>query len=322
MPLLDVLEFLDNSGRTMVKRLPEDERLEIKWGAQLTVRESQKAIFVKDGKIADIFEPGRYVLETKNIPILTDLLTWPVYGSDSPFRAEVYFINLKLIPNLKWGTQRQILLTDTTFERIRLGANGIFSIQIDNPKLFLNHLVGTQGIYTDSDISDYLRSIIASKLHTVFSSSFDTILNLPKKIEEIEQQIKNHLSDDFKKLGIALFDFHISSFIIPPEVEKAIDANAGIKAISDLNNFLKYKLAESIKIAAENNSSISDGLGAGIGIGAGMKMTDYFKDNIQPPTTTNENSYTKLIKLHELFEKGILTKEEYEMKKEQVLKEI
>ena len=164
---MEVLEFLDNSGIVLVKRFPENGSLEIKWGSQLTVRESQDAIFFRDGKALDVFGAGRHVLKTQNIPVVGKWVTSFGYGPDSPFRAEVVFIGKQLFPNLKWGTKEPILFRDTELQMIRLRSYGSFSIQVQDSMLFVNKVVGTMGLYTSGVIEDYLRGIIISKLNVV-----------------------------------------------------------------------------------------------------------------------------------------------------------
>ncbi|WP_394775354.1 SPFH domain-containing protein [Flavobacterium sp.] len=322
--LMEVLEFLDNSGNTMVKRVPENDKTEIKSGAQLTVRESQKAIFFKDGKATEIFDPGRYVLNTKNFPVLTKLVTSIGYGSDSPFRAEVYFLNMKLFRNLKWGTAQPITLSDSLHGTIRLKAFGFYSIKIneENPKLFLNYIVGTQGYFRDSEISDYLKNLILSKINTVLGTFYDTFLNLVKKFDFFEEKIKNTLVNDFTNIGLVLEDFHFGSISFPPDVEKAIDTKTGMSIIGDLNDFLKYKVAQAIEKSAENNAGTSEGLGTGIGFGAGMIMPKIIQESLEKNKSRKEGSLEKIKKLKELLDINAITQEEFENTKNELLKNL
>ena len=158
---MEVIEFLDNSGVTLVKRMPENGTLEIKWGSQLTVRESQEAVFFRDGKALDVFGPGRHILKTQNIPVIGKWVTSFGYGENSPFRAEVVFVGKQLFPNLKWGTKEPILFRDADLQMIRLRAYGTFSIQIEDAMLFVNKVVGTIGLYTRSVVDDSSKWIIA-----------------------------------------------------------------------------------------------------------------------------------------------------------------
>ena len=206
--LMEVLEFLDPTGQIMVTRVPDSGDCEIKWGAQLTVRESQTAIFFRDGKALDVFEAGRHVLQTQNIPLITKFVTRLGYGTDSPFRSEVYFLNMKLFPNLKWGTKEPILFKDTELQMIRLRSFGIFSIQISDPSLFLNKVVGTQGIYVDSEIEDYLKNIIITRLTDVFGEHVKSVFDLPKDFNELSLVIRSNIQNDFDINQLPKPEFH------------------------------------------------------------------------------------------------------------------
>lgn len=228
--LMEVLEFFDNEGDTMVARVPTDGQAEIKWGAQLTVRESQSAVFFRDGKVQAVFGPGRHVLTTQNIPVITKFVTSFGYGPDSPFRAEVYFLNMKLFRNLKWGTKEPILFRDLELDIVRLRSHGMFSIQIKDPSLFLNRMVGTQNIFRDSDIHDYLRSIAVSRLINILGEKVKSIFDLPKDYDALGSLLKAVVSDDFRACGLALVDFFINSISLPDEVQKIVDERSSIGA--------------------------------------------------------------------------------------------
>jgi len=322
--LMEVLEFLDSTGQTMVKRVPDSGDYEIKWGAQLTVRESQTAIFFRDGKALDIFGPGRHVLQTQNIPILTKLVTRLGYGTDSPFRSEVYFLNMKLFPNLKWGTSEPILFKDTELQMIRLRSFGIFSIQIADPSLFLNKVVGTKGIYTDTEIEDYLKNIIITKLTDVFGEQVKSIFDLPKDFNELSLMIRINIQNDFDAFGLKIHDFLINSISVPPEVQEMIDSRSGMAAVGDMNEFLKFKAALAMESAAENTSGVaSAGVGMGAGMGMGFMLPQMLSGAMQPGQGQQSASpMDKLKKLKELLDMGALSSEEYDKKKEKLLGEI
>ena len=319
--LMEVLEFFDNSGNVMVKRLPEpDIDTEIKWGAQLTVRESQKAIFLKDGKVFDVFDAGRYVLDTKNIPLLTKFITSFGYGTISPFRAEVYFVSMKLFPNLKWGTPEPILFEDTKFQMVRLRSNGIFSIQINDPHLFFNKIVGTQGLYSDNEISGYLKNIIASKLAVVLGETHKSVFDLLKNISTL---LKDAVLNDFNSIGLSLNNLFINSITLPTEVQKSIDTKTGMSAIGNLDEYLKFQMGKSIENASENPSGNA---GAGIGIGAGVGMGMMFPQMIQNALenkTSNKKSKEEIFelinKLKDLLDKGAVTQQEFDETKKSLL---
>ena len=324
--LMEVLEFLDPTGQIMVKRVPDSGDCEIKWGAQLTVRESQTAIFFRDGKALDIFGAGRHVLQTQNIPLITKFVTRLGYGTDSPFRAEVYFLNMKLFPNLKWGTKEPILFKDSELQMIRLRSFGIFSIQISDPSLFLNKVVGTQGIYVDSEIEDYLKNIIITRLTDVFGEHVKSVFDLPKDFNELSLVIRSNIQNDFDALGLKVHDFLINSISVPPEVQEMIDARAGMAAVGDIDQFLKFKAALAMESAAENpGGGASTGVGVGAGMGMGFMLPQMLSGAMQSGQGQGQqasNPMDKLKKLKELLDMDALSQEEYEKKKEKLLGEI
>ena len=324
--LMEVLEFLDPTGQIMVKRVPDSGDYEIKWGAQLTVRESQTAIFFRDGKALDVFGPGRHVLQTQNIPILTKLVTRLGYGKDSPFRAEVYFLNMKLFPNLKWGTSEPILFKDTELQMIRLRSYGIFSIQISEPSLFLNKVVGTQGIYADTEIEDYLKNIIITRLTDVFGEQVKTVFDLPKDFNELSLVIRTNIQNDFDALGLKIHNFLINSISVPPEVQEMIDSRSGMAAVGDIDQFLKFKAALAMESAAENpGGGASTGVGVGAGMGMGFMLPQMLSGAMQSGQGQGQQTLSpmdKLKKLKELLDMGALSEEEYDKKKEKLLGEM
>ena len=325
--LMEVLEFLDDTGSTMVKRIPEAGDTEIKWGAQLTVRESQVAVFFRDGKSLDTFGPGRYVLQTQNIPLISKWVTGFGYGPTSPFRSEVYFLNMKLFPNLKWGTREPILFRDEELKMIRLRSHGIFSIQIKDPVLFLNKIVGTSGIYQDTDIEDYLRNIVVTRLTDVLGNQKKSIFDIPKELNYLSTAARQGLNADFEGLGLSLHDFYINSISLPPEVQEIIDAKTGMAAVGNLDEFMKFKAAIALESAAKNpDGSASAGVGMGAGLGMGFMLPKMLQESIQGgqniPGVAKESPADKIKKLKELLDIGAISKEEYEEKKKKLLEEI
>jgi membrane protease subunit (stomatin/prohibitin family) len=316
---MDVIEFLDDSGVALVKRMPDNGSLEIKWGSQLTVRESQEAVFFRDGKALDVFGPGRHILKTQNIPAIGKWVTYFGYGEDSPFRAEVVFVGKQLFPNLKWGTKEPILFRDTDLQMIRLRAYGSFSIQIDDAMLFVNKVVGTMGLYTTFVIEDYLRGIIASKLNTVIGKSLQSVFDISLKMDELNLILRTELFEDFKGLGLKLHDMYIHSISVPEEVQKMIDTKSGMNAVGNLDQYMKLKIADSLGKGTAGGE-MSEGLGLGAGIGMGMAMPNLMQQAIQ--TNAAESVTEKLKNLKELLDLGALTQEEFEAKKKELLKQI
>jgi membrane protease subunit (stomatin/prohibitin family) len=320
--LMEVLEYFDDKGDTMVVRIPSDDQAEIKWGAQLTVRESQSAVFFRDGKAQMVFGPGRHVLKTQNIPAITKFVTSFGYGPDSPFRAEVYFLNMKLFRNLKWGTKEPILFRDPELQMVRLRSHGMYSIQIKDPNLFLNRMVGTQNIFFDADIQDYLKSITTSRLINVLADQIKSIFDFPRQYDVLGSILKSVVADDFKACGLELVDFFINSISLPDDVQKIVDEKTSMKAIGDMATYMQFKTARSMEEAAKQPGGTAGtgvGLGAGVGMGVmipGMIKEAFQSGQINPSQTDNvEDAFGKIKKLKELLDMGAITQEEFEKKK-------
>lgn len=264
--MMEVIEWMDPTGEEMIHRIPDQGSSDFKLGAQLIVRDSQMAIFFKSGHAADSFTTGRHTLSTLNVPILTRLLAFP-YGFNSPFRAEVYFINLKTFTNLKWGTKHPVTFKDSKLGLVRLRGFGAFTMRIAEPILFLNSIVGRQARYTTDEIQDYLRDVIIARLNDLLGEKLDTILDLPATYTELAGDFKEIVKVEFDKYGLELVDFYISSITPPDDVSKMIDQRSGMEAVGDLDKFLKYEMAKGL-----GTPGGPAGAGAGIGIGAGVGL--------------------------------------------------
>jgi len=328
--LMEVIEFLDNSGNTMVKRMPNDGPAEIKWGAQLTVRESQEAVFFRDGKALDVFKPGRHVLETQNIPLIGKWVTSFGYGPDSPFRAEVYFVGKQLFPNLKWGTKEPILFKDTELKMIRIRSFGSFSIQISDSLLFINKIVGTRGTYKNEDIKEYLRSIVISRLTNILGDELKTVFDMPSSFDDLSLAARVKLQTEFDGLGLYLHDFYINSISVPEDVQQVIDQRSGMSAIGNMDEFMKYKIALSLENASQNEGAaggaVGTGVGAGMGLGMGFMMPQMIQQSMMSSMQGNsgekETPMDKLKKLKELFDIGVITEAEFNEKKAKLMDQI
>ena len=262
---LENIEWFDESGKELVHRLPESGSGEIKYGAQLTVRESQAAVLFYKGKARDAFGPGRHTLKTGNLPILTKILSIPWRGN-SPLRAEVYLANLKYFTNLKWGTMNPVAFRDSELGLIRIRAHGIYNLQVVQPVLFINSLVGTMGKISTEDISTYLKRVIVSRLNDYLGEELDTILNLPGQFDELSVELQQRLTLDFAHFGLRLSHLYITSITPPEEVQKAIDDQSRMNVIKDMEKFVKLKAASAMEKAAENQSEAGTGMGMGIGM--------------------------------------------------------
>ncbi len=283
---LEVIEWLDPDGRQFVHRIPEEGSADIKMGAQLIVRESQAAVFFRDGKGLDVFGAGRHTLSTLNLPILTRVLSLP-WGFTSPFRAEVHFANLKVFTDLKWGTKEPVAFKDKELGMVRLRAFGIFTARVTQPLLFINALVGTQGAYTSDQVEAYLREVIVSRLNDFLGEHVDTIFQLPKEYDEIGVAVKGRLQDDFRRYGLELIDFFINAITPPPDVQKMIDERSGMAAVGNLDDFMKFKAAKALGdaaagVGAAGGQAASGGLGVGLGAGLGFMLPGMIYRTVRP----------------------------------------
>jgi membrane protease subunit (stomatin/prohibitin family) len=280
---IDVIEWTDSSSDTMVYRFERDDN-EIKNGAKLTVRESQIAIFVNEGEIADIFEPGIYELTTRNLPILTTLKHWD-HAFNSPFKAEVYFFNLRQFTNLKWGTKNPIMLRDREFGPLRIRAFGSYEIAIKDPQTFLKEIVGTDGYFTVDEISDQLRNLIVSRFATIVASMKIPILDLAANYESVGDFIEEKISPDFHAYGLELHNLLIENISLPPKVEEALDKRTSMGLAGDLDQYLKYQSAESLNSGGSGSSTAGDAMGMGMGFAMAQQMANSFSNNQTQPKT-------------------------------------
>ncbi len=271
--IIDVVEAPNMGSNDMVVRVPEYGSGDFRLGSQVIVRESQTAVFYRDGKSLDSFPAGRHTITTANLPVLSGLLQL-VTGGNNMFTAEVYFVNMREFTDLKWGTPQPISLRDSELGFARVRGFGQYTIQIAEPKRFVDQIVGTQGLYQTAQIEDYLRNSVISKMTDVLGENMTSIFDLPSLIDELGAAIKARVSDSFTAMGIMLKQFMVVSLTPTEETAKAIDERASMGAIGNMDAYMKYKAARAMGDAATNpgggGASEGMGLGAGIGLGAGM----------------------------------------------------
>ncbi|MBQ9263205.1 MAG: SPFH domain-containing protein [Clostridia bacterium] len=277
---INIIEWKDPSANTMVYRFDTHGR-EIMMGAQLTVRESQVAVMVNEGKIADVFQPGRYTLSTQNMPIMTALQSWK-YGFNSPFKAEVYFINTRQFLDQKWGTSSPVMMRDAEFGMIRLRAYGIYAFRVANPTVFLKEVFGTAAYMTTEGVSGQVKRTLVSGLSDAIAQSKIPALDLAANYDELSQYALQALAPRIESLGLKLESFVIENISLPEEVEKAIDHHTSMGVVGNLNQFTQYQTAQAIHDAANNPG----GAGAMAGLGMGAAMAQVMQSAVQQPAAS------------------------------------
>lgn len=265
---IEVIEWTDTTSDTMVYKFPVAGN-EIKMGAELTVRESQAAIFVNEGEIADVFGPGRHQLWTQNMPILTKLKSWK-HGFNSPFKADVYFVNTKQFIDQKWGTSNPIMMRDAEFGMIRLRGHGMYSYRVSNPTVFLKEVFGTSSSYDTATIEGQLKRMIVSGLTDLFAESQIPALDLAMHYDELSEQGKAKMEDRFSAFGLQITSLYIENLSLPKEVEETMDKRTSMGVLGDMGQYQQYQAAEALRDAAKNEGGGLAGAGAGLGAGAAL----------------------------------------------------
>jgi membrane protease subunit (stomatin/prohibitin family) len=279
---LENLEWFDDTGDKLVQRIPEEGSGEIKYGAQLTVRDNQTAVFYYKGKALEAFGPGRHTLQTGNIPILTKIASLP-WGLSSPLRAEVYFVNMKVFTNLKWGTRDPVAFKDSELGLVRLRAYGVFNLRVVQPVLMINRLVGTQGVYTAAAIEEYLNQVIVSRFNDYMGEKLESLLSLPSRYDRFAEGMMKRMQEDFSHFGLALTHLYINAITPPPEVQHAIDERSRMGAIDDMHKLMQMKTAMAVEKAAEGSGDMTGaGMGAGIGLMMPAMLARYFDAPAHP----------------------------------------
>ena len=264
---IDVITWLDDTRDTMVWRF-ERRGNAIKYGAKLTVREGQAAVFVHEGQMADVFGPGMYVLETNNMPIMTTLQSWD-HGFDSPFKSEIYFINTTRFNDQKWGTKNPIMCRDPEFGPVRLRAFGTYSMRVGDPAKFMQEIVGTDGEFTSDEISFQIRNVILQEMSQVLAKSGIPVLDMAANTGDLAKLVTTAIAPKIAEYGLVLPEFYIENISLPEEVEKVLDKRTSIGVAGDLNKYMQFNAAEGM---ANPASGIGAAMGAGLGAGMGMNM--------------------------------------------------
>ena len=277
---IDIIEWLDPSQDTIAYRFERFQN-EIKMGAQLTVRPGQTAILVGESQVADVYGPGRYRLETQNMPVLTTLMGWK-YGFNSPFKAEVYFFNTKVFTNLKWGTANPITIRDPELGPVRLRAYGTYTLRVDDARTLLEQLISTDGLFQTDEVSDHLRNMIISAFASWVGRDQTPLFDLAANYNTMGEQVRGAMQPDMEQFGLELRQLLIENISLPPEVEAALDKRASIGILGNLQQYTQYQAANAIEQSAQNPSGSSPGLDLGVGIAMGQQITNAINPQTAP----------------------------------------
>ena len=338
---IDIIQWTEDDGETMAWRFPMQE-MEIQNGASLTVRESQMAVFVNEGKVADVFGPGMVKLNTQTLPVLTYLQNWDKLF-ESPFKSDVYFFSTRARLDRKWGTPTPITIRDKEFGMVRLRAFGIYAYHLVDPKLFHTSISGTLASYTGEQLESQLRNTIVAHIADLFGESGTPFIDMAANQVEFGNALKSKVEPLFQSYGLALDSFAVQSISLPEEIEKVLDTRIGMNVIGDMARYTQYQTANAIPLAAQNEGGIA---GIGAGLGAGMTMGQVMAASMTnsiatgtpgatpgaapgtPPVTAPapavsvDEIVATIEKLHGLVGKGILSQAEFEAKKAALLQKI
>jgi membrane protease subunit (stomatin/prohibitin family) len=330
---IDIIQWTEDDQGTLAYRYPMQD-MEIQYGASLTVRESQLAVFVDEGRVADVFQPGRYKLTTQTIPVLTYLKNWDKLF-ESPFKSDVYFYSTRLQVDQKWGTPNPITFRDKEFGAVRLRAFGIYTYRIVDPKAFYLNVSGTRERYVVDDLSGQLRNTIVGSMTDLFAESGIPFLDLAANQDELAAKLREKLGDSFKALGLELSGFVVENVSLPEELQKILDQRIGMNMVGDMARYTQFQVASSIPTAAANEGGVA---GAGAGLGAGLAMGQAMAQSLgqtmqnsggaqggAPGAETKESAQDVmqlLEKLHDLKTKGVLSEDEFNTKKADLLKKL
>ncbi|OWW22675.1 SPFH domain-containing protein [Noviherbaspirillum denitrificans] len=328
---IDVLQWNEDTEGVLAWRFPM-EGFEIQNGAALTVRESQVAVFVNEGQIADVFGPGNYKLTTATLPVLTYLKNWDKLF-ESPFKSDVYFFSTRVQTGRKWGTPQPITIRDKDFDMVRLRAFGMFSYRVADPKTFFTELSGTREVYTRDDVEAQLQGIMLSTMATSIGASQIPFLDMAANQALMAQSVKGDLANAFARYGLALDEFNVGSVSLPDELQQALDARigAGMKgglSAGKMEGFTRFQTAEAIPLAAQNEGGLA-GLGAGLstGMAVGQAMTQALggaqaQAPAAAPAPAEDAPEVRLEKLKAMLDKGLISQGDYDDAKAKILQKL
>lgn len=313
---IDVIEWSEESQGVLSYRFPMADQ-EIQNGAKLTVRETQLALFINEGQIADLFYPGLHTVATNTLPILTNLRNWDK-AFQSPFKSDVYFFSTREQLDQRWGTPNAIVIKDKQFGPLRVRAHGTYSFKLQDPKIFYNKISGTKDIFTTGELEGQLRSAVLTQLATFLGKLEVDFVDMAANQMEFSDTLKGALKGMFGGYGLSLESFFVQSVSLPEELQGHLDRAASMKMVGDLKNYAQFQAADSISIAAKNEGGAA---GAGAGFGVGMAMSNVMAGMIGS-TTKAEDPMDTINKLHSMMKNGVISQEEFEAKKAELLKKV
>ncbi|MRW90125.1 hypothetical protein GJ699_09035 [Duganella sp. FT80W] len=328
---IDVLQWNEDTDGVLAWRYPMADQ-EIQNGGQLVVRESQVALFVNEGQIADVFGPGTHTLTTQTLPVLTNLKNWDKLFA-SPFKSDVYFFSTRVQTGRKWGTPQPITIRDKDFDMVRVRAFGMYSYRITNPRSFFTEISGTRETYTRDEVEDQLRGILMASMASSLGASQVPFLDMAANQALMAQQVKGDLTTAFARYGVALDEFNVASVSLPEELQAALDEriSAGMKggmSADKLAGYTKFQVANAIPLAAQNEGGLA-GIGAGLGAGMtvgqaiGQAMGSTMAPATAAPAAPAEDSIeARLGKLKGLLDKGLISAADYDSTKAELLKKL
>ncbi len=286
--IFDIVEFVDEASTEMVHRIPERGSGDFRIGSQVIVRDSQAAVFFRNGRALDVFGPGAHTITTANIPLLVNLVG-KAFSGNTPFKAEVYFVSLREFTDLKWGTPTPITIKDPELGMARVQARGSYAVQIVDPQLFVNKIVGTQGIYRTANIQGFFRSIILTKLSDLIGEMGKSVIELASMAEEMTMGARAKAAEEFEARGVNLTSIYVEYVGPTEETAKAIDERASMGALGDMRAYMQFQAARAMRDAAQQpggGAGTGVGLGAGIGMGAamGQMLTQSMQQPAQQPS--------------------------------------
>ncbi|MFC2278873.1 MAG: SPFH domain-containing protein [Cardiobacterium hominis] len=320
---IDVIEWPNPGDDTLMWRFPAEDQ-EIQTGATLVVRESQQALFVDEGKTADLFGAGTHLLTTQTLPLLTNLKNWDKFFA-SPFKSDVYFFNLRQQLGRRWGTAQPVTVRDSEFGVVQLRAFGMYDYRISDPAKLFSEVTGVVAQYSREALDEPLRNVVMTRLASVFGSSGIAFLDMAANQVLLSQKMAELLAPDFARLGLTLERFSVESITLPEAIQKALDECISMGVVGDLNRYTQYQAASAIPLAAQNEGGLA-GIGAGVGVGAAIGQAMATNMNATPAAAPqaagNNDPQARLAQLKALLDQGLITAEDYEKVKAEVLKQL